>query len=107
MSKVSVSAMASLTIALQTVHTVYRDRVLTVGMVHLVNVTGVAATVQLHYVPLAGAAAAANAALYDYTIPANDFIEFGEGQLLASGCAVQATCSADNAVNLILCGFEE
>jgi len=107
MSKVSVSVGVSLTIAPQTVWTVYRDRVLTVGMVHLANVTAGAITVQLHYVPDGDVAAVANAVLYNFSVAANDFEELNIGHLLLAGTAIVATCSADNAVNIFLSGLEE
>jgi hypothetical protein len=107
MSTVKVSEFFSLTIANQTVHTVYAQRNLTLSMVHLVNVTAAPKTVNVYFVPALGAAAAANAALLAYVIPANDFIEFGEGQILSSQQFVVASCSVDNAVNMTLCGLEE
>jgi len=107
MSKVSVSVGVSLTVAPQTVHTVYRDRVLTIGMVHLANVTAGAITVQLHYVPSGGTAAVGNAVLYDFSVAANDFEELNVGQLLPEGTAIVAACSVDNAVNILLSGLEE
>jgi len=106
-STVKISAFTSLTVAPQTIHTVFAQRKLTVKMIHLVNVTGAAATLQLHFVPPGGVAAAANAALYDFSIPANDFIELGEGQILFESYAVIGTCSVDNAINVTVCGLEE
>lgn len=106
-STVKISAFTSLTVAPQTVHTVFAERKLTIEMIHLVNVTGAAATIQLHYVPPSGVAAVTNAALYDFSIPANDFIELGEGQILFESYSIIGTCSVDNAINITVCGFEE
>ncbi len=106
MSSVAISALASLTVANQTVHTVFSGRKLNVSMIHLVNTTGAAATVSVYYVAPGGAAAVTNAALYDYSIPAHDFIELGEGQVLKSEWAVIAACSVDNAINITVCGEE-
>lgn len=106
-SPVKISAFTSLTIAPQTIHTVFAERKLTVKMIHIANVTGAAATVQIHFVPPGDAAAVTNAALYDFSIPSNDFIELGEGQILFESYAVIGACSVDNAINITVCGLEE
>lgn len=107
MSTVAISAFANLTIAEQTVHEVFSERKLTVSMIHIVNVTAGAVGVYMYFVPPAGAAEASNAALYNFSIPANDFIELGEGQILKSSVAIIASCSVDNAINIAVSGLEE
>lgn len=104
---VKVSRAVALTIADQVIHTVYESRTFEITMIHLVNTTAVPVTVQVCAVPQGGTKQQANALLWDYEIPAHDFIEFGEGHLLLPGGSIRANANADNAVNLILAGTEE
>lgn len=76
-------------------------------MVHLVNVTGVAALVSLCYVPSGESESSDNAVLFDYEIPANDFIEFGEGDALNPLTVIRAKASVGNAINLRITGVQE
>lgn len=104
---VPLSGKLTLTSGFQTALTVYDAFVLTLKMVHLVNTSAVPVTVQLCYVPKGGVPAADNAALWDYSIPAHDFLEFGEGHQLDPGTTIQALASADNVVNLFASGTED
>lgn len=107
MSSVPISKQITLTGAFQTIHTVYRTRQLTISVIHIANTTAGAITVQLCFVPPAGTAAQGNAALWDYSIPANDFIQLSEGQILGSEYTIQALASAGNAINLAISGRED
>ena len=104
---VKVSKYAALGVVIETLHEVYKGRTLTVSMIHLVNTTAVDVTVQVHLVPFGEVATQANSILYDYTIPAHDFIELGEGFLLLDRGTLQAVASGANAVNLHFSGLEE
>lgn len=101
-----ISEQTTLTVGFTTLHTVDSHRWLTVSVVHVANVTAGAVTVQLCYVPPGGAAAVGNAALWNYSIPANDFIEFGEGDILFPNWTIQGLASAGNSINVRIAGEE-
>jgi len=101
-----ISRQVTLSVAFQEVHSVDARRALTVNLIRLSNTTGGAVTVQVCYAPTGVAAAVGNAVLWDFSIPANDFIEFGEGDIVRNA-SVQAKASADNSVNIRLTGTEE
>lgn len=107
MVSVPISKQLTLSAAFQTIHTVYRTRQLTISIIHLVNCTAAPVTVQLCFVPSGGTPAQANAALWTYSIPAHDFIQLSEGQILPSDYSVQALASAPSAINLLIAGREE
>jgi len=90
-----------------TIHTVNTTRWLRFENIHLVNATAVAVTVQFCIVPAGGAAAATNALLWNFSIPANDFIEFGEGLRLGPGGLVRGSAGAGNAITATVCGVEK
>jgi len=101
-----ISVQKSLTIAEQLVYVVSQHVKLTIKLLRLSNVTGSAVTVRLYFAPPNGTGATTNAVLYDFSIAANEFIEFGEGQILYDSFVIRGSCSVDNAVNVILCGLE-
>lgn len=72
-----------------------------VTMLHLVNTTGVAATVTVCSVAPGGTASQDNALMWDFSIPANDMIEFGDGYWMASLWSLIAKCSVDGAINMM------
>lgn len=78
-----------------------------VCVIHLVNTTGAPVTVQVCVVPHGGTPSVANALLYDYSIPANDFLQFDEGDFLSPNSTLQALASAGNSVNLRFSGVQE
>lgn len=100
----------SLTTAFQVVLTAYAFGTLRINMIHLVNTSAADVTVRLCFVPLTNpvtAPAAANAVLWDFNVPANDFLEFGEGDHLAAYTSIQALASVDNAINIRVAGVQE
>lgn len=104
---ISVCKPLLLTVANQTVYSLYPQRWFTVKNIHVTNTTNVAATVRVCLVPSAGAAGQNNALVWDLSIDANKFIEFGEGLKFPPGSSLVAAAGAANSVNLFLCGTEE
>lgn len=90
-----------------TVHTVDSHRWLRIENIHLCNVTGGAVTVQFCLVPYGGSSGTTTALLYAFSIPANDFIEFGEGLRLGPGGLVRGLANAADAITAHLSGIEE
>ena len=102
-----VSKSLALTTAFGLVHTVSANRWMTVRNVHISNTTAGAVPVQVCFVFPGSSPAAGNAALWNFSIPANDFIEWGDGQKLPPGTSVQALAGSGSAINLWLSGIEE
>lgn len=75
-------------------------------LIRVCNTSNAAVPVRLYFVPVNGAAAQSNAALYDFSVPANDFIEFGEGQVLLPGGLIQASAGTPAVVNVQVSGVE-
>ena len=93
--------------AFVTIYTVNNARWFRVENIHVANVTNAAVTVQICLVPFGGAASLANAALYNFSIPANDFIEFGQGINLGPSSFIRGQANAANAINVWVSGIEE
>lgn len=89
------------------IHKVYSTRVMTVSKIHIVNVLGAAHTVQLCFVPPQTTPGVTNAILWDKSIPAYDFIEFGEGDIIDKDFQIMAAADAANAIKVWLFGTEE
>lgn len=102
-----VSKLLALTNAFQIVHAVNYQRWLTVKNIHIANVTAGAITVQICFVFIGVTPISGNASIWNFSVPANDFIEFGEGQKLPPGTTVQALASAGASINVWLSGIEE
>lgn len=103
---VNISKAAELGVALATVHTVHSERWLKVASLHLTNTTNTSKTVRVCSVPSGDAAAASNALVWDFTLDGNDFLEFGEGTMLAPGATIQASAQAAASVVLFVSGRE-
>ena len=69
-------------------------------MLHLVNTTGAAATVRVCIVPPNSVPGQENSLMWDFNIPANDMIEFGDGYWLSTQTSIIALCGTEGAVNL-------
>lgn len=93
--------------AFVTVHTVNNARWLRISCLHLANVTNAAVTVRLCLVPAGATAVIGNALVYDFSIPAFDFLEFGEGLRLGPNGLIRGQANAANAINCFLSGVEE
>jgi hypothetical protein len=89
------------------VHKVYSTRQLFVTMIHIVNTTGADVTVKLCFVAPGESPSQSNSLLWEYTIPGNDFIEFGEGQIGGSSFRIMASANAGGSINLFFTGYEE
>lgn len=102
-----ITRQVALTAAFQTLYTVSSARALRIGVMHLANVSGAAVTASVCAVAKAGSPAAGNALLWNFSVPANDFIEFGEGLLLPAESSLRAMATAPGAMNLFLSGIED
>lgn len=102
-----VNAQAQLGAAFAVIHTVGYQAQLTVTLIHIVNTTANAATIRLCVHAEGAAAAAGNAVLWDYSIPANDFIEIADGMILYSRWAIEARTGTAGAITLLVCGVEQ
>jgi hypothetical protein len=102
-----VTAQAQLGLAFSTVLTVGYQQQFTVTLIHIANATGNDRTVQLCAVPVGAAPAQANALLWDFTVPKNDFIEFGDGMILRAGWTIQGLASAANTISILVCGIAQ
>lgn len=102
-----VNAQAQLGAAFAVVHTVGFQRQFTVTLIHICNTTANAATIRLCVHQAGNAAAAANAVLWDYSIPANDFIEIADGMILLSQWEIEARTGTAGAITLLVCGVEQ
>jgi hypothetical protein len=67
-----------------------------VSVIHIVNTTAGSATVQMSLVAGNETPSESNALLWDFNIPANDFIEFGEGITIPVRYSIKTKVSADN-----------
>jgi len=106
-SAVKITAAKALTSAFQVVLVSYPVGMFRVDIVHLSNVTPAAHTVQVCYVPSGGVPAVGNAVLWDFNVPANDFIEFGEGDYLTPLTTIWALASVDDSINMRVAGTQE
>ena len=75
--------------------------------IHIANTSGGPVTVQVCFVFTGATAVQGNSALWSFSVPANDFIEWGDGQKLPPGASVQALAGAGAAVNIWVSGVEE
>lgn len=102
-----VSASLQLTGAFQTVHTVDSHRWLTVSNIHLTNTSNSAATIRMCFVAPGSSASEANAVLWDFSLDANDFLEYGEGVILFPNWTIQALASALTSITVHVFGIED
>jgi len=104
---VKIAKTLPLTDAFQTVHTIYLNRNLTVAAIHVTNISAAAKKVRLCFVPPGNIPNAANAILWDFSVPANDFEELGQEILIPSEYTVQAMAEVASAVIVYFSGSEE
>lgn len=95
------SGVNKLTSGFTTVYTVQVNYWSKVTMIHLVNTTAAPVTVQLCSVAPGGTPTQDNALMWNFSIPANDLIELGDGYWMSSQMSLAAKCSVDGAINLI------
>ena len=95
-----VTNFVQLTTAFQSVAAVPPGVTYALKLIHLTNTTNAPRTVQVCYVPATDTPTQSNALLWDFSIPANDFLEFGEGDVLSAGSSIRAKASANTALNL-------
>jgi len=77
-----------------------------VSIIHLANTSTGPLTVSLCAVPSGGSPAQGNALLYGFSIPANDFIELGDGLILLSGGYLTAQASFPAVISVFMSGFQ-
>jgi hypothetical protein len=99
-------AALQLTTGFQTVYTVPAVTVFTCAVIHIANTTASPITVEICLVPSAGSPTAANALAWDFSIAANDFIEFAKGDIWPAQSTLQAKASAGTSAVLKLSGVE-
>lgn len=87
-------------------YTVPGSTTFTVTCIHIVNVTGAEQAVWVCIVPSAGSPAEGNALLWQFTIPARGFIEFGAGDEWEENSTLRAKVSTAAGVTLKLAGIE-
>ena len=71
-----------------------------VKMIRLTNTTGAPVTVRVCFVPKGASAVLTNAALWDYSIASNSFVEISTQHILLAGTDIYASASSANAVNI-------
>lgn len=89
------------------IHTVKSPRWLTLSNIHISNTSGSAVTVSIFFVPSGASPAVGNAGVYSFSVPANDFIEFGEGQKLPPKASIQGLAGFANVVSVWVSGIEQ
>lgn len=104
---VKVSKQLPLTAAAQEVHAVHFQRHLRVSNIHIVNVTGGAVTIQITINPPGVNHQLSTALIWNFSVPANDILEFGEGLYIASDYTINALAGADQSLILYLSGLED
>jgi hypothetical protein len=82
-----------------TVPTTPSTNLLRGGRIRATNTTGTAATITLYAVPNAGTAAAGNAFMSVYTVPANDYVDT-DVPLLPVGASIQGLASTGTAITM-------
>lgn len=106
MPDIKANATLPLTNAFQTLYQNNNVLSLTVSIFRITNVTAGAITVSMCYVPPGGTANAANAVIWDFSVPANNFIEFGKGDIIDPSVSIQAKASANNSITVKLSGIQ-
>jgi hypothetical protein len=105
---VSVAIQAQLGAGFATLYTpaTQSKRECVVSRIHLANTTGGAITVRICTVLPGGTPTQANALLWDYSIAANAYVEFGKDLVLLWGVSLQASASVGASVTLTFAGQE-
>lgn len=98
----SLIAQLVLSASFQTVYFVNNYTFVTISRVHLANTSASPVTVQVCYVPHGQSPGVTNAVLWNFSIAGNDFIEFGEGEIIGHFNTIQALASVPSVVNLYL-----
>lgn len=107
MSSVSIIKQTSLPAAGVIIHVVHGQRSFTIHNIHIANTAAVPTKVSVCAVPTGQSANATTALIWDFSLPANDFIEFGEGLKMSPNDSLQAFAETDNSITLFLNGTEE
>jgi len=72
----------------------------------LANTTATDATIDVHFVPNAGAAGATNKIIPTYTVPTNDSIVVDMAGVLETGDTIQALQATASAITVYISGVE-
>ena len=101
------SAVLRLSNAFQIVHAVDSHRWLNVSNIHVANVSNSDSTVRICLVAPGDTATQSNAVIWDFTIAAADFLEFGEGMILEPNWTIQALAADNLAMTIQVFGIED
>lgn len=104
---VKITKQVPLTAAFSTIHTVHFQRHLTVKNCHIVNTTAGDVTVQVTITASGVAPQQSAGLLWDFTVSGNDFLEFGDGLILAPNYSLSALAGAADSIVLYLSGLED
>lgn len=107
MSEVKISKQVPLGVAFATIHTAHFQRHLTVKNIHIANTAAVDVTVQVTLTPEGVAPQQSAGLLWDFIVPGNDFIEFGEGIIIVPSASLSALAGAIDSAVLFLSGIED
>lgn len=75
-----------------------------VGCIHINNVTTNVQTIRLCMVSSTDTPSISNSLLWDFSLEANNFIEFGEGKILLTDHSYYAMCGLNYACNIKISG---
>lgn len=99
----------SLTTTIATVIAAKADADFLVSHLWVANVTGLAATYTLHFVPSGGTASTANMVAFQTSLGANAsaIVDVAINHRLPEGASIQALCSTANAINIGGWGYDQ
>jgi len=103
-STAQITAQLTLTTGFQQVIAVYPFAFLRIKRIHLCNTSSSPVTVSICFVPGGGAAGQGNAALWNFSLAGNDFIEWGKDELLPAGTVISALAGTGAVINLFFSG---
>lgn len=102
MGPANVTTQVTLTTGFQSVTAVNPFGFLVISRIHICNTSSSSVTVQVCFVPQGQSPSQSNAALWNFSIAGNDFLEWGKDEFLPAGTVIWALASSSNAVNLFL-----
>jgi len=97
-----VTSQITLSGSFQTVYQNISFSFLFINRIHICNTSASPVTVQICFVPQSGSPGQSNAALWNFTVAANDFIEWGKDEILPQGTTISALASTASVVNVFL-----
>lgn len=107
MSVVRINKQVALTVAAQQIHVAHFQRHCTARNVHVANTTPGDVAIRVCILATSGVFDQTTALLWDFVVPGNDFLEFGEGLILLPEYSLEASAAADDSIVLTFAGLEE